>query len=234
MNAAGQAGGWTQFGRQAVLAVAGIACPSVMTWIILWVTDHTVGLRVSPGDEETGLDLSEHAEAGYQPIAAAASMTSEEWRPFLARNRSAVPTSCPSPKRWETALRVAVVYYCLRPAMVQVPDPGRRGWRGTWAGVAAGVSYWMISATMALDSAPASVRRTSAGTCSALCGYRLAAATVTAASSAMQACSRLIARPLTSQRPSGWCSATAMHGPLGSTCALRQRPSLDGLIITPA
>ena len=49
VNAAGEAGGWTQLGRQAVLAVAGIVYPFVMTWIILWITDHTVGLRVSPG-----------------------------------------------------------------------------------------------------------------------------------------------------------------------------------------
>jgi ammonium transporter, Amt family len=77
VNAAGEAGGWTQLGRQAVLAVTGIAYPFVVTWIILWITDHTVGLRVSPGDEETGLDLSEYAEAGYQPVAAAASMTSD-------------------------------------------------------------------------------------------------------------------------------------------------------------
>jgi ammonium transporter, Amt family len=49
-----------------VLAVVGIAYPFVMTWIILWVTDRTVGLRVSPGDEEAGLDLSELAEVGYQ------------------------------------------------------------------------------------------------------------------------------------------------------------------------
>ena len=47
-----------------------------MTWIILWVTDHTVGLRVSPGDEEAGLDLSEHAEIGYRLAAAAADLTS--------------------------------------------------------------------------------------------------------------------------------------------------------------
>src|SRR6266568_6806808 len=76
VNAAGEAGGWTQFGRQAGLAVVGIAYPFVMTWIILWVTDRTVGLRVSPGDEETGLDLREHAEAGYQRPAAAADLTS--------------------------------------------------------------------------------------------------------------------------------------------------------------
>ncbi len=66
VNAAGEPGGWTQLGRQAVLAVVGIVFPFVMTWIILWITDHTVGLRVSPGDEEIGLDLSEHAETGYQ------------------------------------------------------------------------------------------------------------------------------------------------------------------------
>jgi len=52
VNAAGEAGGWTQLGRQAVLGVVGIAYPFVMTWIILWVTDRTVGLRVSPGGEE--------------------------------------------------------------------------------------------------------------------------------------------------------------------------------------
>jgi len=67
---AGEAGGWTQLGRQAVLAVVGIAFPFVMTWIILWVTDHTVGLQVSPEDEQTGLDLSEHAEFAYQTATA--------------------------------------------------------------------------------------------------------------------------------------------------------------------
>ncbi len=71
VNAAGEAGGWTQFGRQAVLAVIGIVYPFVMTWIILWVTDRTVGLRVTPGDEDAGLDLSEHAEVSYQQSEAA-------------------------------------------------------------------------------------------------------------------------------------------------------------------
>jgi ammonium transporter, Amt family len=36
-----------------------------MTWIILWVVDHTVGLRVSADEEETGLDLAEHGEDAY-------------------------------------------------------------------------------------------------------------------------------------------------------------------------
>ena len=54
-----------------MLAVVGIAYPFVMTWIILWVTDRTVGLRVSPGDEVAGLDLSEHGEVAYQATEAA-------------------------------------------------------------------------------------------------------------------------------------------------------------------
>jgi Amt family ammonium transporter len=76
VNAAGEAGGLTQFGRQLVLAVVGIAWPFIMTWIILWVVDHTVGLRVSADDEETGLDLAEHGEDAYEiPPAPAESMT---------------------------------------------------------------------------------------------------------------------------------------------------------------
>jgi ammonium transporter, Amt family len=66
VNAAGEAGGWTQLGRQAVLAVAAIVYPFVMTWIILWVTDRVVGLQVSPEEEEAGLDLAEHGEASYE------------------------------------------------------------------------------------------------------------------------------------------------------------------------
>jgi ammonium transporter, Amt family len=65
VNAAGAAGGWTQLGRQTVLAVVGIAYPFVMTWIILWVTDRVVGLQVSAEEEAAGLDMGELAEIGY-------------------------------------------------------------------------------------------------------------------------------------------------------------------------
>ncbi len=65
VNATGVAGGIVQFGRQSVLALAGLVFPFVMTWVILWVTDKTVGLRVSDGDQAAGLDMSDHAEAGY-------------------------------------------------------------------------------------------------------------------------------------------------------------------------
>jgi ammonium transporter, Amt family len=75
VNAAGEAGGWTQLGRQAVLAVVGIAYPFVMTWIVLWITDRTVGLRVTAADEAAGLDMSEHDEVGYQQPAPTAPAT---------------------------------------------------------------------------------------------------------------------------------------------------------------
>ena len=79
VNAAGQAGGWTQLGRQAALAGIGIAYPFVMTWAILWVTDRFVGLQVTEEEEAAGLDLGELAEIGYarlEPAAdQAASMT---------------------------------------------------------------------------------------------------------------------------------------------------------------
>ena len=72
VNAAGQAGGWTQLGRQAALAGIGIAYPFVMTWAILWVTDRFVGLQVTEEEEAAGLDLGELAEIGYARLEPAA------------------------------------------------------------------------------------------------------------------------------------------------------------------
>jgi ammonium transporter, Amt family len=66
VNALGPAGGLEQFGRQVVLAVSGIVYPFVVTFLILWVTDKTVGLRVTEADEVAGLDLSDHAEVAYR------------------------------------------------------------------------------------------------------------------------------------------------------------------------
>jgi Amt family ammonium transporter len=65
VNAAGEAGGWTQLGRQLILAVAAIVYPFVVTLAILWVTDRVVGLKVSPEEEEAGLDWAEHGEGSY-------------------------------------------------------------------------------------------------------------------------------------------------------------------------
>jgi Amt family ammonium transporter len=37
----------------------------VLSFVIFKLIDWTIGLRVSEADEETGLDLSQHGEAGY-------------------------------------------------------------------------------------------------------------------------------------------------------------------------
>jgi Amt family ammonium transporter len=48
------------------LTVAATAVYSgVVTFAIVFAIDKTIGLRVSEEDERTGLDLTQHGEAGY-------------------------------------------------------------------------------------------------------------------------------------------------------------------------
>lgn len=54
-----------QLGIQAIMVVAVALFSLVGTWLILKVVDVSVGLRVSPEDESTGLDLSQHNERAY-------------------------------------------------------------------------------------------------------------------------------------------------------------------------
>lgn len=54
-----------QFGIQAVMAGAVALFSLVGTWLILKVVDGAIGLRVTPEDESTGLDLSQHNERAY-------------------------------------------------------------------------------------------------------------------------------------------------------------------------
>ena len=61
-------GGFAQLGRQAIGVGATLAFSFVATWVILWVVDKLVGVRVSEDDEVTGLDLSQHAEVGYSLV----------------------------------------------------------------------------------------------------------------------------------------------------------------------
>ena len=58
-------GGLTLFVDQAIAAAATLGFAFVVTLIIAKAIDLTIGLRVSEGDELQGLDLSQHAEAGY-------------------------------------------------------------------------------------------------------------------------------------------------------------------------
>jgi Amt family ammonium transporter len=58
-------GNAAQLGRQAIAVLATLGFSFVMTMIICWVTDKTVGLRVDEDAELQGLDLSQHSETGY-------------------------------------------------------------------------------------------------------------------------------------------------------------------------
>jgi len=54
-----------QLGIQAIMVCAVVLFSLIGTWIILKMVDAVVGLRVSPEDESTGLDLSQHNERAY-------------------------------------------------------------------------------------------------------------------------------------------------------------------------
>jgi ammonium transporter, Amt family len=96
VNAAGEPGGWTQFGRQVVLALVGVVYPFVATWLILLVTDKLVGLKVSEDDEETGLDFAEHGEGSYdwtRPLATLASAPGGAGSAVGGSDQIVLPTS---------------------------------------------------------------------------------------------------------------------------------------------
>ncbi|HKR52380.1 MAG TPA: ammonium transporter [Pseudonocardiaceae bacterium] len=59
-------GGAGQLGRQAVAAGAVLTYSFVLTLIIAMVLKYTIGLRVDNDAELTGIDETEHAEAGYE------------------------------------------------------------------------------------------------------------------------------------------------------------------------
>jgi len=70
VNAAGAngllfGGGFALLGKQLVGVVATIAFSFIVSYVILRVLDRVMGLRVDAETEATGLDVAEHAEAGY-------------------------------------------------------------------------------------------------------------------------------------------------------------------------
>jgi Amt family ammonium transporter len=58
-------GGITQLWVQAVAVLAVIAWVFVTSIIVFWIINKTIGMRVSPEEEEAGLDISEHGMYGY-------------------------------------------------------------------------------------------------------------------------------------------------------------------------
>ncbi len=59
-------GGFTLLGYQTVASFSVLAFSLVVSLALAKVIDLTLGLRVSPDDELTGLDLSQHAETAYE------------------------------------------------------------------------------------------------------------------------------------------------------------------------
>jgi Amt family ammonium transporter len=59
-------GGLNQLWRQAVAAFAVMIFSFVAASIIALVLKYTIGLRLDPEAEQTGIDEFEHAEAGYE------------------------------------------------------------------------------------------------------------------------------------------------------------------------
>jgi Amt family ammonium transporter len=58
-------GHWAQVGNQLLAVVISWVIAGVGTLILLFVVDKIMGLRVSPEQENEGLDLSQHGEEGY-------------------------------------------------------------------------------------------------------------------------------------------------------------------------
>jgi Amt family ammonium transporter len=94
INPAGAEGGLVQIGRQAAASGITLAFAFGATWVILWVVDRAVGLRMSEEDEEAGADLALHGELAY-----------------LFRERDRSPGRAPSdlPEAALTALREQLV-----------------------------------------------------------------------------------------------------------------------------
>ncbi|MUG05106.1 ammonium transporter [Bombella sp. ESL0378] len=61
-NPVGVSGSWAQLGRQAEAVGVTIIWSVILTAIIFWLVDKTVGMRVSSDEEQMGLDLAQHGE----------------------------------------------------------------------------------------------------------------------------------------------------------------------------
>jgi Amt family ammonium transporter len=54
-----------QFTAQAIAVLVTIVYATAVTWIIVFILKNTIGIRVSDEEEETGLDVTQHGEVGY-------------------------------------------------------------------------------------------------------------------------------------------------------------------------
>ena len=59
-------GGFDQLWKQAVAAGAVMAYSFVVAFVIAFAIKKTMGIRISPEDEEKGIDAVSHREASYE------------------------------------------------------------------------------------------------------------------------------------------------------------------------
>ncbi|WP_326576827.1 ammonium transporter [Streptomyces sp. NBC_00481] len=86
--ATGGIGGLDQFGKQATGAFSVMGYTFVVTWIIAFVIQKTIGFRASEEDEVTGVDQALHAETAYDFSAAAGSHISSSTTSSVAATES--------------------------------------------------------------------------------------------------------------------------------------------------
>ena len=69
VNPAGANGLLAGNAKQLLIQAAGVGATIgyavVVSWILLKIVDATIGLRVTPEEEEQGLDWTQHGESGY-------------------------------------------------------------------------------------------------------------------------------------------------------------------------
>jgi ammonium transporter, Amt family len=70
LNAVGDPGLWysgsfSQLGAQALGVAVAFACVFIVSYGVFYAIKQTIGLRVSPEQEDVGLDISEHGMYGY-------------------------------------------------------------------------------------------------------------------------------------------------------------------------
>ena len=69
VNPAGANGLLAGNAKQLLIQAAGVGATIgyavVVSWILLKIVDATIGLRITPEEEEQGLDWTQHGESGY-------------------------------------------------------------------------------------------------------------------------------------------------------------------------
>jgi ammonium transporter, Amt family len=98
LNGVGEGGLWytgsfSQLGAQALGIAVAFGCVFVISYGTFWLIKKTIGLRVTPEQEDAGLDISEHGMYGYPEQF----IPQPEYSTGLQRSPGPVPTATPAP-----------------------------------------------------------------------------------------------------------------------------------------